>query len=543
MKISRRSFSKIMASTFLSMLTGCVNIFANTSPAPEKNTRMISGSEVLRRISPWFRSYQNSRQKLAADDNHVLEFSHWLKNRILLAGQKGSFEYDQKNHYQLANRGPAVISDVYYVYETAKINVLLTNAQPYWPDGVKEVIKKIKSGEVKINRAVLHWHRHHDKLKDPAAFHLIEAYYMIVYVGSQDRVIPVLEITHNAISVYKRAPLSFDVERIFAKALSTDGLFRAPDSVVVNWQELPETIGVSRRNIFWVAADLEASHSQRIIHYFADVPEPVANMDLFLLYSPSHHVGRVLTEFMNVIASRGETGLTTFALETVSGSNHYNYFSGGRVLPGVEVGNSGIALPDEKGEAFKKFLEFLAVSIPGMVSYLGDGKFSVITKPQGALVVDRERKSSPMAGIGHVTIKLGEIIGGPGPALDTALESSITVDNHGDYKRKKYRESAENSAKIDALNQAGILCAKVADSGKTSGPLAEPRLSSCRECESSRGAYADFADVGPEGFLAGKLTAAALATKGATSFADYVENEAYIDALKNGTISGCFNLI
>jgi hypothetical protein len=350
--------------------------------------------------------------KLFSDDNHTLEFSNWLENSLILNGKNTSFKYDKKNHYQIGDHGPAITSDVYYVYEIEKLNSLLETPQPYWPADIKAVVNKIRSGALKIDRGVIHWHRHHKKSKIPSTFKLTETYYMLIYLDSQDRDIPVLEISHNSIARYEGDPLSSDVDRLLPKTESTDGLFRAPDSVVVNWQELPETIGISRKNIFWVAADLEASHSTKTIHYFGDKTDPTSNLDLFLLYSPDQHAGNVLTEFMNVILNRDEKGLSTFTVETIDGRSHSKYFQRDNGWIEVEVGNSGIEVPNKDGEAFRAFLQFLSEAVPGMVSYIGGGQFSVITQPQGSLVVAKEGTTSPMSGTRIVSLEVMKQIGG-----------------------------------------------------------------------------------------------------------------------------------
>ncbi len=462
-----------------------------------------------------------------------MAFSHWLEHGLILDGKKTSFKYDKASHYQIGNRGPAIISDTYSVYEIEKLYSLLKTPQPYWPDEVHDVVEKIKSGKLKISRGVVHWHRHHDKLKDPAAFKLTETYYMIVYAASQDGDIPVLEITHNSVAKYKRDALFFDVERLLSKAESGDGLFRAADSVVVKWQELPETIGISRKNIFWAAADLEASNAAKEIYYFSDETDPVSNLDLFLLYSPDQHAGAVLTQFMNVILNRGESGLPTFSVETINGANHYNYFYRENGWTEVDVGHSGIEMPNEDGDAFNKFLEFIAVSIPGMVSYLGDGNFSVIMEPLGALVVETGTRTSPMVGIGLCAIDVGKIIGGPALARGAGVAAARAVDNHDGYKGKKYTESAENQRKITALNLAGFLCGPVTPPGETSDPLPAQRVSDCRDCVSASEAYDNYADGARDGVV----------VQAGTRCADYAENEAYIDSIEDGVMRGCSNFM
>jgi hypothetical protein len=433
MEISHRSFAKIMAFTLISTLVGCSNISSTLHPTPKKASQIIPSAEVLPRISPWFRSYENADMKLSSDDNHTMEFSHWIENSLVLDGKNTSFKYDKKNHYQLGNRGTATTSDVYYVYEIEKLYSLLKTTQPYWPDDVNPVVDKIISGAVKINRGVIHWHRHHEKLKAPSKFKLTETYCMIIYAESEDRDTPVLEITHNSIARFKRDSLSSDVEHLFSKAESTVGLFRAPDSVVVTWQELPETIGFSRKNIFWVAADLEASHSTKTIYYFGDESDPASHWVLFLLYSPDQHAGNVLTEYRNVILNRGENGLPTFTVETINGISHSKYFHLDNGWIEVEVVDSGTEMPNENGEAFNTFLQFLHVSIPGMVSYVGDGQFSVITQPQGSLVVERGRTNSPMAGSSIVAIEVMKNIGGPAQAIETGVLAARAVANRSDY--------------------------------------------------------------------------------------------------------------
>lgn len=555
MKISRRSFTKIMASALMSTLTGCSTLFPTHRPIPEKTLqmtprsdvvpRMIPSPDVLSRISPWFRSYDNAALQLHSDDTHRLEFSHWLEHGLVLDGKQTSFQYDKANHYQIGNRGPAIISDTYSVYEVEKLFALVTTPQPYWPADVNDVVKKIKSGKIKLNRGVIHWHRHHEKLRDSGQFKLTETYYMIIYAGAKDRDIPVLEMTHNSVAKYKRDALNFDVERIVSKAQSPDGLFRAPDSVVVHWQELPEILGLSRRNIFWVAADLEARNADQKIYYFCDETGPcmASQWDLFLLYSPDQHAGNVLTQFLEVILNRGEGGLTTFNVETISGINHYNYFYRDEDWVEADVGNSGLEMPNVGGDAFHIFLDFLDASMPGMVSYLGDGAFSVITQPRGSLVVENGTRTSSMVGFSSVAIDVGKMLGGPATGGGGSVAAAQAVHNYGESKGEAYRESTENQRKIDLLNQGGFLCGPLTPQGEIPDPVSAERLSDCRECVSASVVYDNAVDDARNRFVSGKASGAALTTPTGTRFDDYAENEAYADSIEHGAIRGCSHLM